>query len=225
MQAGARHAPAGCLPRVVAPATGDARAVLVAEMPLDMQDVAEDAVSNGPLELAHRRKAPLVVAEAKDDAGVATGGNRALGLAASESERLLAPDRLAGPRHRNDLIDVQRMRGRKHDRLHARIGNRVRKTRADLEAVRGRETGDLRGLVAHPSDEPQTPALALHGLDNRFAPPPEADNCSIYHGARPSPWTKHGIVDDPKQAARGEQSVAAGEPIEGEMNDGRARPP
>jgi hypothetical protein len=146
-------------------------------------------------------------------------------LAATERERLLAPDRFAGPRHCNDLIDVQRMRGCEHDRLHARIGDCIRKFRANLEAMCGSEPGNLLGLLAHPADEPQTLTLALHGFDDRFAPPSEADNCSIYHGARPSPWTKHGIVDDPKQAVRSEQSAAAGEPIEGEMNDGRARAP
>src|SRR5205823_2682837 len=152
--AGARHARAGCLPRVVAPATGDTRAVLVAEMSLDMQDVAEDAVSNAMPQLAHRRKAPLVVAEAEDDAGVAAGGNSTLGLAATESERLLAPDRFAGPRHCNDLVDVQRMRGREHDRLYTRIGDCIRKFRANLEAMCGSEPGNLPGLLAHTSDEP-----------------------------------------------------------------------
>jgi len=80
--------------------------MLVTEMTLHMQDVAKDAAYNDLLEFPHGGKTTLVVAEAKDHARVPTGINRALGLPARKSQWLFAPDRLADPRHLNDLIYV-----------------------------------------------------------------------------------------------------------------------
>jgi hypothetical protein len=74
------------------------------------------------------------------------------------------------------------MRGCKHDRLHVRIGNRVREIRADLESVRCCETGDRRELVAHPPGEPQAFTLPLYGLDDCFTPSSQPDNRSVDHG-------------------------------------------
>jgi hypothetical protein len=151
-------------------------------MPLDVQYVAEDITVNRALELSHGGKAAFSGAYTKYDASVATGGNGAFGLLSGEGKRLLTPYRLARPRHRNNLVDVQGMRGCKHDRLHVRIGNRVREIRADLESVLCCETGDRRGLVAHPPGEPQAFTLPLRSLDDRFAPSSQSDNRSVDHG-------------------------------------------
>jgi len=95
------------LARFIAPSACDARAMLVTEMTLHMQDVAKDAAYNDLLEFPHGGKTTLVVAEAKDHARVPTGSNRAFGLAARKSQWLFAPDRLADARHLNNLIHVQ----------------------------------------------------------------------------------------------------------------------
>ena len=116
--------PPGDFTRVVAPAAFHAGRVLVGEIAFDMHHLADGAVGHHALELAHRGKAALVVAEREGHAGLLRGGDGARGLGAREGQRLLGPDRLAGRRHRGNLLNVQRMRrGQKH-RLHARIGDR-----------------------------------------------------------------------------------------------------
>ena len=96
MQPGAGHAAAGRFARVVAPAAFHPRRVLVGEMAFDVQHLADRAAGHHPLELAHRREAALIVAEAERHAGLGAGGNGACRFRARERQRLFAPHRLAG---------------------------------------------------------------------------------------------------------------------------------
>ena len=82
VQAGATHPTRRRLSHIVAPAAGNARAVLVTEMALDVENIAERAIRDGLPQLAHRGKTTLVVAEAKDHAGAHTSSNCAFGLGA-----------------------------------------------------------------------------------------------------------------------------------------------
>ncbi len=135
MQPGAGHAAARRFARIVAPAAFDAGGVLVAEVTFDVQHLADRATGDDALELAHRGKAALVVAEPEHDFGVGDCGDGPLGFRARQRQRLLAPHRLARRRHRADLRDVQRMRRRQKHRLHARIGDRIGKFRAQFKTV------------------------------------------------------------------------------------------
>ena len=176
MQPGAGHAAARRFARIVAPAAFDAGGMLVAEMTFDVQHLADRAAGDDALELAHGGKAALVVAEPEHDFGLGHRGDGPLGFRARQRQRLLAPHRLARRRHRADLRDVQRMRRRQEHRLHARIGDRIGKFRAQLKTVGFGEIGNELGLFAHAANEAQALALALHRFDDGFAPAPEADD-------------------------------------------------
>ena len=183
VQSGAGQAAARQFVRIVAPAArDDARRVLVAEVRLDVQHLADLSFGDDAAQRGHRRKAALVVAEREHDAGLAAGRDRALGLGERQRERLLAPHRLAGRRDRDDLLDMQRVRGRQHHRLDARIGDRVGELGGELESVRGREVAHLVRLLAHAADEAQALALPLRGLDDSLAPASEADDGCVDHG-------------------------------------------
>src|SRR4051812_47669480 len=97
MQAGAGEAAAGGFLWIVAPAAADhARRMLVGEMRLNMEHVADFTALDHALQLAHRGIAALVVAAAEHNAGLAARGDRAGGILPGQRQRLLAPDRLFG---------------------------------------------------------------------------------------------------------------------------------
>src|SRR5262249_13684771 len=148
------------LPRVITPTAQHASAVLIAEVSLDVKYFAEHAVDNGSPELAHRGKAPLVVAERQQNAGVATGGNRAFRLTSSEGKWLFTPYRFSGFCYGNDLIDVQRMGGCEHHSLYVWVGNRSHEIRANGKAMGGRKPGQLLRLVANATNEVQPSAFS-----------------------------------------------------------------
>ena len=185
MQPRAGHAAARRLARVVAPAAFDARAVLVGEMAFDVQHVAERAGGNDVLELEHGGEGALAVAEAEHHAGAPAGGNRALGFGKRERQRLFAPHRLAGLRHRDHLVDVKRVGRRQHHRAHARIGDHIVELRRQFEAVLRRKRRHGVGLLAHAVHETQPRALALHRVDDRLAPAAEPDDGSLDHVPTP----------------------------------------
>src|SRR6185503_2841236 len=124
VQSGAGHAAARRLARVVTPATFDAGRMLIAEITLDMQDLAQGPVGGNPLHLAHARKATLVVAKRKWHSGLFRGLDGAFSFTACERKRLLAPDRLARRGDRGDLLHMKRMGSCEKDCLYARVGDR-----------------------------------------------------------------------------------------------------
>jgi hypothetical protein len=73
-------------------------------MAFNVQDDPKGTTGDSFLERAHGGKVSLAVTKREDHAGVETGGNGTFGLATRERERLLAPNGLAGPRNRNNLI-------------------------------------------------------------------------------------------------------------------------
>jgi hypothetical protein len=140
--------------------------------------LADDA-----LEFAHRGEAALVVAAAEHDAGRAAGFDRARSLRARQCQRLLAPHRLARLGHGPHLLDMKRMRRGQEHGLHLRVGQRIREIGGQSETVSRGEVARLIGLFADAVYEAQPCALALHGIDQRLAPTPEADDGSIDHVA------------------------------------------
>jgi hypothetical protein len=85
----------------------DPRAVLVTEMALQMQNLAQRSVLDEALERQHRGKETLVVAEPEHHARVAAGRDRSRRFRVPERQRLLTPHRLAGTRGRHHLIDIR----------------------------------------------------------------------------------------------------------------------
>src|SRR6266550_564865 len=126
--------------------------MFVGEVAFYVQDIAEDAFGDYALELAHARKASLVVAESEGHAGLFTSHNGSFGFSAGQREGLFAPDRLAGGRDSGNLSNMQRVRGCKKDRLNARIGNGVLEFGRQFEAFGGGEIADQFRLLAHAAD-------------------------------------------------------------------------
>ena len=116
--------------------------MVVGEVPLDVQDVAERPAGDHPLELAHGGEGAACCCRAAEHhaAALRQGRDRALGLGARERERFFAPDVLAGGGRSDHLVDVQRMRGGEEHRLHLRVGDRV----GELGATAGRRAGARR---------------------------------------------------------------------------------
>ena len=127
--------PPGDFARIVAPAAGHARRMLVAEMRLDMQHLAERPVRHEALQFEHRRQSSACCCRAPNTtpalrhAATARSASRA-----RQRQRLLAPHMLAGRRDRDDLLDMERMRRCQKHGLHARIGDRFGEVGRELEA-------------------------------------------------------------------------------------------
>ena len=73
------------------------------------------------------------------------------------------------------------MRGRKENRLNARIGNGLLEIRRQFEALAGCEIADQFGLFAYAADKSQALAFALDRLDDIFSPAAETDYGGIDH--------------------------------------------
>ena len=124
VQPGSGHAAARRFAGIVAPAALHARRMFVGEIALDMQDFAR-VMPSATTRLSSRMhgKHRLLLPRAKGTPAFFAGRDGAFGFSASESERLFAPDRLAGCGDRGNLPDMQGMRGCEKNRLHAGIGN------------------------------------------------------------------------------------------------------
>ena len=169
--------------------------MLVAEIALDMKDLAKKAVRDSAFEIAHAWKATFVVAKGKGDAGLGAGGDSTFGLGSAERQWFLAPYRFARRRYRAYLRDVQGMRRCQKNRLHARVGDGFFKFSGQFEALGGREFAHQLWLFADSANEAQALAFALHRLDDVFSPSAKADYSGIYHGQK-SDWARQDIIDD-----------------------------
>src|SRR5262245_291863 len=168
--------------------------MLVAEITLDMKDVAKQAVRDSTFELAHAWKATFVVAEGKGDAGLGAGGDSTFGIGSAKRQWFLAPYRFACRRHRAYLRDVQGMRRSQKNRLHARVGDGFFEFSGQFEALGGREFAHQFGLLADSANEAQALAFALHRLNDVFSPSAKADYGGIYHGQK-NDWARQDIMD------------------------------
>src|SRR5262245_48983188 len=99
--------------------------MLITEIALDMENLAQCPVGNDPLHFQHAWKTALVVAECKGHSSRFRRLDGALGLSACESKRFFAPDRLARRSDRGNLSHMQGMRSCEKDSLHARVGDRT----------------------------------------------------------------------------------------------------
>ncbi len=181
VQPRASHTAARGFARVVAPAALHARRMLVGEISLDMQDLADDAVSHHTFELAHGGKTSLVVSESEGYAGLFRGDDRALRCCARESEWLFTPHRLARRRYGGNLRDMQGMWRCKKYSLNARVGDRVLEFGGQFEAFGRCKVADEVRLLAHPTNKAQPLAFPLHGFDDIFSPSAKADHGGIDH--------------------------------------------
>ena len=194
MQAGAGQAATWRLAWIVAPAALDAGRMLVAEIALDMKDVAKGAVRDNVLELPHAWKATFVVAEGKGDVGLGASRDSPFSIGAAKRQWLLAPYRFACLRYRAYLRDVQGMRCCQKNRLHARVRDRLFEFSRQFESLGRREFAHQLGLFADPANEAQALAFALHRLDDVFSPSAKADYGGIYHG-RKGNWARQNTLD------------------------------
>src|SRR5215475_13580505 len=168
--------------------------MLVAEIALDMEDVAKKAVRDSAFERALAWKATFVVAEGKGDARLGTCGDSTFSIGPAKRQWLLTPNRFARRRHRAYLGDVQGMRRCQKNRLHARIGDGLFEFGGQFEALGRREFAHQLGLFANCANEAQALAFALHRLDDVFSPSAKTDYGGIYHGQK-SDWTRQDIMD------------------------------
>ncbi len=150
-------------------------------MAFDVEDVAELAARDDLAQGSERRPEAAVVADREHDAGRAAGLDHAQRVAQLEGERLLAEHLLAGLGARHDLLAVQRVRRRQHDRLDRRIAQHVGQAFGRREAVRGGVVADLVDAAVDPAHEAQPRALALHRLDEALAPAAEPDDRGVDH--------------------------------------------
>src|SRR5262245_45364803 len=127
--------------------------MLVAEITLDMKDVAKQAVRDSTFELAHAWKATFVVAEGKGDAGLGAGGDSTFGLRSAERQWFFAPYRFARRCYRGYLRNVQGMRRCQKNRLHARVGDGFFEFSGQFEALGGREFAHQLGLFGDSANE------------------------------------------------------------------------
>ena len=155
--------------------------MLVAEMPLDMDYVTDDAVPDDALEFAHRGEAAFIVAAAEDDAGLAACFDGALGVRTAQRQRLLAPDGFAGRGHRTHLINMQGMRRREKYGFDIWVGERVLRFCGEPKIMPAGEIACELRLLAHAMDEAQPRAFSLHGSDERLPPAPETDDGCVDH--------------------------------------------
>src|SRR5581483_3092913 len=140
----------------------------------------------------HLRVEAPVVAEPERRAGALDRLDRGLGVGARERERLLAEDVLAGVRGGDHLRRVLRVRRREDDGVDLRVGEQLLVASGQAEALRLRELLHLRPHRSRRAgDEADRVARALDGLDQRLAPPAEADDRCVHHGlasSAPEPY-------------------------------------
>jgi len=91
-------------------------------MRLKVKDSTEFAPLDQSQQLAHRRKEAFVGADAQHRAGSTAGFDRAHRLVLRQGQRLLTEDRLSCVCDGDDLLTMQRMRRRQHDRVNGPIG-------------------------------------------------------------------------------------------------------
>ena len=147
-----------------------------------MQNGAEFAAADPRSQLHHLRMKAAVVAQAECDARTLHRANGPFRAFPRERERLLAEDVLLGRRRHDHLMRVQRMRRGEDHGIHFWI-REERLVRIDeLEFLRvgeGLYLGRLRARGA--GNEADLLTILLHGFDQCFSPPAEADNSRADH--------------------------------------------
>jgi hypothetical protein len=150
-------------------------------MRLEVKDSAELAVLDQPQKLAQRRKEPFVGADPQHHPSLSAGIDRAHRVGLVQGQRLLAEDRLSCLCDSNDLVSVQRMRRRDHDRVDAAVGDHRGGLGDELESVLGRKVAVRFGVAADRAGKVQPIASALNRLDKGLAPPAETDDRGVDH--------------------------------------------
>src|SRR5271165_16037 len=170
-------------------------------MRLEVQDPAELTALDQPQKLAQRRKEPFVGADPEHHTRLAAGVDGAHRVGLFQGQRLLAKDRLSRLGDSDDLVTVQRVRRRQHDRVDAAVGEDRIELADELEPVPGSEVAEPIGVAADRMGEAQPAALALNRLDEGPAPPAETDDRRIDHRPAGSPLGTRGaemLVEEPK---------------------------
>src|SRR3984893_5073464 len=155
-------------------------------MRLDMEDLAEFAAFDQSHQLVHGRKKPLTGTDPEHDLGRAAGldGARRFGL--FQGQRLFAKDRLSRRRDGDDLLAMQRMRRRQHDRLNVAISEHRLDPANEFEPMLCRKVAMLVRIAADRARKTQPFAVALDRLDEGLAPPAETDDRGIDHRLAPA---------------------------------------
>ncbi len=167
MQAGAGEAAAGGFGFERAPAARHAVRVLVAVVPLDMQELAQIARVDDALQRLHRGPEAPVVADGENDARAPARIQHRLAVRDGQRQWLLAEHVLAGLRGGDRLLAVQRVRRGEHHRLNGGVAQQIGEVRAFGWVGSGREADAL--------------ALARHRFHQAAAPAPQPDHRGVHH--------------------------------------------
>ena len=167
-----------------APPALDADLALMAQIGLDMMDLAEFAGVDHALDLAHRGAIAVVVADAEGDAGLLRRLDAAQALILVQRERLFGQHMLAGRRRGDDLVDVLRMRCHQHDGVDLGIGQYLGEAVGQRQAVLLAETAHLVGGNIDGAGELQLARIG-RGANVVLAPPAKSDDGSADHVLSP----------------------------------------
>ncbi len=149
---------------------------IVADIGLQMQDLAEFAGLDRAARILHRRFVAAFVPDAEHDPGTVARGENALGARGGQGQRLFAEDLLAGGNGREDLLLVLAVRGGDHDRVHIPVREHLVQGRVQREAMRSCEVRGHGGRGVHAVRDGEAGALGQTG-DDLSAPPAESDHC------------------------------------------------
>jgi hypothetical protein len=158
--------------------------MLVAEVPFDMQHLAELAGRSDALQRLHRRPQAAIVSDAEDDTGAAARFDHRYGVDRVERKRLLAKHLFAGACGSFDHRPVQRMRRRQHHGPDLRIGERFREVADERQLVARCKIDKLLGSCVDAAHEADALAFTLYRFDEIPAPAAYPHDRSIYHRPR-----------------------------------------
>ena len=120
-------------------------------------------------------------ADREHDAGLARRVDCPFGASPVQGERLFDIDVLAGGGGPQNLILMLAVRRRRHDRVDAGIGQQRSHILVQRDAPAAAELRRLCRASRLRCDELNVAAFTVNRVDQRFAPPSEADNSSANH--------------------------------------------
>jgi hypothetical protein len=155
-------------------------------MGFEVDDFAELAALDQSDEFAKRREEALIGPDPEHDPSRAASLDRPLGLGLLQRQRLLAEHRRPGRGNRHNLLTVQRVGRRQHDRVDSGVSEHRLERAGKLEPMLGRIAAKFFGIAAERVSKPQRLALALNRFDEPSAPPAETDDRRVDHRLSPA---------------------------------------
>ena len=193
---------------------GHVAELVVAEVALDVEDGAELAGVDHPLDLLPALLEAALVAYSEDDAGLAAGGEHPAHAGGFQGERLLAEDLLACGGGGDHLLLVQPVRRGEDHRVDLRVGQRLLVLCEGGEAEGGGVLLGAGGYGIDSADDLDDIAV-LEALSDLLSPPAEAYLGGLQHRIVLSPGSPGGR--QPRGGRRGtyDNAPAAGGGVAG----------